>query len=180
MRIDAKIAGNDTCFHLDCELARGQGFDSPSTIKFAQSLCQSINRQMHVLEGLFQQQIAEDDKKARKQKIVARSINQDRFAHVYIDIYMERQKGKPLAVCKIFTDEANSDLRTKNILSEIAHFCYKLVWFLRSKKPPKGMECLRSMPIIRNYFDPYKNTHECYVDENGDLRERLKSERTKK
>lgn len=176
MRIVCKVIGGNQCLHLESELQKGFGFDTLATSVFAESLCHSINRQIDLSAQELRPLIGSDDEYNKNVSRIAKKIEKDRFGIINVDIYMERRKGKPIAFCKISVDDSDCDVKTANILPETARFIYKTVYLLKRMSPPKGMDILRTLEIIRNFDDPRAQTHELYV-ENGTVKER---EKTKK
>ena len=176
MRINCKIIGNTNSFHLDPVLERGVLWDTQSTKLFAYSLYSSLSREMVKLSEMFNEELSTNQAYQRSAKSISRNCEKERFGYVLIDIYSERIKGIPHEFCKISIEDDYADVRTKNILPEIARFLYKTVWLLKKTTPPGGMETLRNINIIRNYNDPRAKTHELYV-EDGTVKER---EKTKK
>ena len=178
MRLICKVVGNNKCFHLECSTVKGlsYGFDLPSTEFFVQSLCNSINREIDVCAEEFNK-ISETDKQYQiNAKRLARQLSRDQYGIINVDLSVERRKGKHKAICRISIDESNSDVRTATVLTEIARFVYKTIYFLKRMEPPKSMEILKTMEIIRNFNDPKASTHELYI-ENGTIKERPKTQK---
>ena len=178
MRIICKVVGNNKCFHLEGDIKKGFGYDTPATALFAESLCHSINHQIDVCAEEFRDMIGTNEEYQTNASRIGRNIQKNRFGFVLVDIFVERRKGKQIPFCKISIDDSESDVKTTNLLPDIARFVYKTVYLLKRMEPPRGMEILRSMEIIRNFADPRAKTHELYI-ENGTVKEREKQPKTK-
>lgn len=178
MRIRCSVSGNKKCFSLTPQLLRGYGWDTPETSLFAQSLCNSILREIDALREIFKDATSTDEEFKRKSVSVERDVIRGRLGYINLDIYAERHKGKMVPYCKISIEDSECGVSTANILPEIARFLYKTVWLLKKTIPPSGMEILRSLNIIRDYLDPRKDTHELYL-EDGTVKEREKTSKTK-
>lgn len=174
MRVICQVVGNSTCFVLQCSTQKGHGFDIPATALFAQSLCHSINRQMEVCAQEFKGLIGDEAQYKTNVSRITRNLVKERHGMIYVDIGAERRKGKQVAVCRITTDDSDCDVKTSNLLPEVARFVYKTIFLLRKMEAPKGMDILRHMEIIRDFFDPKAKTHELYI-ENGTVKEREKT-----
>lgn len=175
MRLICKVVGNNKCFHLECDTKKGAayGFDIPSTEFFMESLCHSINRQIDVCGTEFRSLIGTNEQYHTNATRITRQLSREKYGIINVDISVERRKGKQIAVCRISTDDSDCDVRTANILPETARFIYKTIYFLKHMNPPRGMEILRTMEIIRNFNDPKASTHELYI-EDGTVKEREK------
>lgn len=178
MRIICKVVGNNKCFHLEAEVKKGFGFDTPATTMFAESLCNSLNRQMDVCAEQFRGMIGSNEEYQTNASRITRKLEKDKYGLIYVDVSVERRKGRQIPFCRISIDDAESDVRTTNLLPDIARFVYKTVYLLRRMDPPRGMEILRSIEIIRNFNDPRALTHELYI-EDGTVKEREKQPKTK-
>lgn len=178
MRIICKVVGNNKCFHLEAESKKGFGFDTPATTLFAESLCHSINRQIDVCAEELRDMIGTNEKYQTNVSRISRNIDRNKFGLVLVDIFVERRKGQQIPFCKISIDDSECDVRTFNLLPDIARFVYKTVYLLKHMVPPNGMEILRSLEIIKDFNDPCAKTHELYI-EDGTVKEREKQPKKK-
>ena len=176
MRIICKVVGNNKCFHLECDTKKGvaYGFDIPSTEFFVESLCQSINRQIYVCSTEFRRLVGTNEQYHVNATRITRQLAREKYGIINVDISVERRKGKQIAVCRISTDDSDCDVRTANILPEVARFVYKTIYLLKRMDTPEGMEILKKMEIIRNFNDPKASTYELYI-EDGTVKEREKA-----
>ena len=126
---------------------------------------------MDRLAESFNEEFSTNQAYQKSARSIVRHCEKERFGFVIIDIYSERVKGIPHDFCKISIEDEEADVRTKNILPEIARFLYKTIWLLKKTSAPTGMETLKNITIIRNYNDPRAKTHELYV-EDGTVKER--------
>ena len=173
MIVKCKITGNSTCFHLEAFLEKGTRWDTQETSSFASSLCQTLNNQIQRLGVELGNLLDSSDDQSYRRSLTSakRNWTGERYGYVIIEIYAERRKGKLVPFCRISIDDSTADLRTKNILPEIARFVYKLVWYLKKAISSPEIRSIRQLNIIRDFEDPRSTTHELFL-ENGIVKER--------
>lgn len=100
----------------------------------------------------------------------------DKKTCVRVDVYSSSKGGKFNDFCKVSIEQSNGDecgVREQNMLPEFARLIYADALLLKRLPPPRGMERLSKINLIKNFTHPNDATEKCEVllDDNGNPKE---------
>lgn len=159
MRVLTKVTSNGGAIITKVELGRF-GRDNSATIQFASSLANSIARATKSVEikegvkGLL------DDRKIQQAK---KRMDDGEYGLVNVDVWLEIRKGREVYFAKIWIDERNAGVRTLNCLSGMARHIWGWTLQLKTCPPPRGMEGLRGINILKGFEDLEQESHKCHI-----------------
>lgn len=139
------------------------GRDDLASSQFAHSIHRTIGMNRVIADA----NITEEAQMRESEKVSRKMANGD-FAIINLDTWVEVRCGKRMYFEKIWLEERDAGVRTMNSLRKVARLVW--IWSLQLKTctPPKGMEGLRSINIIKQFDDPLQEDHRAHI-ENGKL-----------
>jgi len=167
MRLEIHVTGkgNDekTSYAMELMVPFPFGRDDPKVIRFVNSVAASLQRGMlknnkdSVDKGL----LTEKDTKYFQQH-----REKGDFAKIIIDGWVENRKGRPVYFCKITNDENDCSVRTANVLPLVTRYVWGIIMMLKKSDPPKGFECLKSINVIKQFFENQNAIDRIVVSDN--------------
>ena len=159
MRVSTKITGKVGAVITKVELGRF-GRDNAATMQFAGSLANSIARATKLTEIQEVEKGLLDDKKIQQTQ---KRMEDGEFALVNVDVWVEIRKGREVYFARVWIDERNAGVRTLNCLSGMARHIWGWTLQLKTCIPPKGMEGLRGINVLKGFEDLEQEAHKCHI-----------------
>lgn len=159
MRVTVKVSGKVGANVTKVELGRF-GRDNMATVQFANSLAGSCVRALQIAEEKERDAGTLNEKKVEQ---VTKRMTEGNFALVNVDIWVEVRKGREVYFAKVWIDERNAGVGTLNVLNGLARHVWGWTLQLKTCQPPKGMEGLRGINVLKDFVDMEQEDHKCHI-----------------